>query len=603
MMDKSTSLPHWDMHPIYPGLNTSAFKTDFEATLQAIKDLKTQFDTHGIMLREDPLAAEDETIEVFEDVLETFNRLRAKLHTLYAYVACHIATNSRNETAQARMSELQQAFVNFAKLKTRLTAWLGSLEDLNALIEASPLAREHAYALQKASVRADHLMSPAEEALAADLHLTGSAAWGKLYNDVTSQITVTHEQNGKRQTLPITAVRNLAYDADRSVRKAAYEAELDAWETHAVPIAAALNSIKGQMLTLSQKRGWDSPLDVALFKNNIDRETLDAMMDAAHGFFPTFRRYLKAKARALGIPALAWYDLFAPVDESERTWHFEESREFIIRQFGTYADELAALASRAFTEGWIDAEPRDGKRGGAFCIWLRDDESRILANYQSAYGGLGTLSHELGHAYHNLQRAACTYLQRDTPMTLAETASTFCETIVQEAALQKAGVQEQLLILEASLQDALQVIVDITSRFLFEQRVFEKRKARELAASEFCELMLEAQRETYGGGLDQEHLHPYMWAVKPHYYGSTFYNFPYMFGHLFSLGLYAQYQQNPNGFKTDYDALLSQTGMADAATLAQQFNIDVRAPAFWEASLKIIEKNVDRFVTLVDQTT
>ncbi len=601
-MHKPDTLPHWDMNPIYPGLDTPAFKADFEATLQAIEELTTQFDTRAIMLREEPLAVDEETVTIFEAILEKFNRVRAEMHTLYAYVVCHIATDSRNETAQARMSEMQQAFVRFAKLQTRLTAWIGSLEDVDALIEASPLAREHAYALHKAAIQAEHLMPPAEEALAADLHLTGSAAWAKLYNNVTSQITVTLEQNGEDQMLPITAVRNLAFDVDRDVRRRAYEAELDAWETHAVPVAAALNSIKGQMLTLSEKRGWDSPLDVALYNNNIDRKTLDAMLDAARAFFPELRRYLKAKARALGLPKLAWYDLFAPVGESERAWHFEESREFIVRQFGTYADGLAALAERAFTEGWIDAEPRDGKRGGAFCIWLRNDESRVLANYKSAYGGLSTLAHELGHAYHNLRRADCTYLQRQTPMTLAETASTFCETIVREAALQQADVQEQLLILEASLQHDLQVTIDITSRFLFEQRVFEQRKVRELAASEFCTLMLEAQRETYGDGLNQERLHPYMWAVKPHYYSSTFYNFPYMFGHLFSLGLYARYQADPEGFKTAYDALLSQTGIADAATLAERFEIDVRTPDFWKDSLEIIQQNVDRFVALVDET-
>jgi pepF/M3 family oligoendopeptidase len=601
-MHKSDTLPHWDMNPIYPGLDTPAFKADFEATLQAIEELKTQFDTHAVMLREEPLTVDEETVTILEAILETFNRVRAEMHTLYAYVVCHIATDSRNETAQARMSEMQQAFVRFAKLQTRLTAWIGSLEDVDTLIEASAMAREHAYALHKAAVQAEHLMPPAEEALAADLHLTGGAAWAKLYNNVTSQITVTLEQSGEAQTLPITAVRNLAFDPDRDVRQAAYEAELDAWEAHAVPIAAALNSIKGQMLTLSEKRGWDSPLDVALFNNNIDRETLDAMLDAARAFFPELRRYLKAKARALGLPRLAWYDLFAPVGESERAWHFEESREFITRQFGTYADGLADLAKRAFTQGWIDAEPRDGKRGGAFCIWLRNDESRVLANYKPAYGGLSTLAHELGHAYHNLQRADCTYIQRQTPMTLAETASTFCETIVREAALKQADVQEQLLILEASLQHDLQVTIDITSRLLFEQRVFEQRKARELAASEFCELMLEAQRETYGDGLDQEQLHPYMWAVKPHYYSSTFYNFPYMFGHLFSLGLYARYQADPEGFKATYDALLSQTGMADAATLAQRFDIDVRTPDFWKDSLEIIRQNVDRFVALVDET-
>lgn len=602
MTKKPTTLPHWNIQSIYPGLDTPAFKNDFEATLQAIEALTAQFDTYSIMLREEPLTVDAETVRTFEDILETFNHVRAKLHTLYAYVVCHISTDSRDETAQARMSELQPAFVGFAKLQTRLTAWIGSLEDVNALIEASPAAREHAYALHKAAVQAEHLMSPAEEALAADLHMTGSVAWNKLYNNVTSQITVTFEHDGESQTLPITAVRNLAYNSDRSLRQAAYEAELEAWETHAVPIAAALNSIKGQMLTLSEKRGWESPLDVALFNNNIDRETLNAMLEAARAFFPELRRYLKAKARALSLPQLAWYDLFAPMGKSERTWRFAESREFVVRQFGTYSDALAALADRAFSKGWIDAEPRDGKRGGAFCMWVRDDESRILSNYQPAYGGLSTLAHELGHAYHNLRRAGCTYLQRSTPMTLAETASTFCETIVREAALEKADVQEQILILEASLQHDLQVTIDIASRFLFEQRLFEKRKARELTASEFCQLMLEAQRETYGDGLDEDALHPYMWAVKPHYYSSTFYNFPYMFGHLFSLGLYARYQQNPDGFKAEYDTLLSQTGMADAATLAQRFDIDVQTPAFWEASLEIIRRNIDRFVALVDQT-
>ena len=601
-MNKSLTLPHWDLAPVYPGLESPAFKADFEATLEAVAALADQFDAGGIALHAQPWAVTEETVAIFEDALETFNRIRTRLHTLYAYVTCHIATDSRNETAQARMSELQQAFVGFAKLQTRFTAWIGSLEDLSALIDASPVARDHAYALHKATVQADHLMSPEEEALAADLHLTGSVAWTRLYNDVTSQITVTLEQHGESRTLPMTAVRNLAFHADREVRRAAYEAELAAWEEHAVPIAAALNSVKGQMLTLSEKRGWDSPLDVALFNNNIDRQTLSAMMEAARAFFPELRRYLKAKARALSLPELAWYDLFAPVVQSKRAWHFDETRAFITRQFGTYTDALAGLAQRAFSEQWIDAEPRDGKRGGAFCMWIRQDESRILSNYQPSYGGLSTLAHELGHAYHNLRRAGCTYIQRDTPMTLAETASTFCETIVREAALQQADVQEQLLILEASLQHDLQVTIDIASRVLFEQGVFEKRKARELAASEFCQLMLEAQRETYGDGLDQTQMHPYMWAVKPHYYGSTFYNFPYMFGHLFSLGLYARYQDSPDGFKAEYDTLLSQTGMADAATLAQRFEIDVRTPAFWASSLALIQRDIDRFVALVDQT-
>ena len=193
-------------------------------------------------------------------------------------------------------------------------------------------------------------------------------------------------------------------------------------------------------------------------------------------------------------------------------------------------------------------------------------------------------------------------MQRGTPMTLAETASIFCETIVREATLRSVDAQEQLSILEASLQGSFQVVVDITSRFLFEQRVFEKRQQRELSIEELNTLMLNAQRETYGDGLDESALHPYMWAMKPHYYSTySFYNYPYMFGLLFGLGLYARYQEDPDTFKKGYDELLSSTGLADAATLAAKFGIDTRSSAFWRSSLDIIRRDIARFEMLAQK--
>jgi oligoendopeptidase F len=191
-------------------------------------------------------------------------------------------------------------------------------------------------------------------------------------------------------------------------------------------------------------------------------------------------------------------------------------------------------------------------------------------------------------------------LQRSTPMALAETASIFCETIIRNAALQKAGQQEQIAILEASLQGSCQVVVDITSRFLFEQRLFERRRQRELSIDELNNLMLDAQRETYADGLDERALHPYMWAMKPHYYSSkvSFYNYPYMFGLLFGLGLYARYKEDGEQFKTSYDELLSSTGLADAATLAAQFGIDVRSVDFWRKSFAIVREDIEQFEKL-----
>ncbi|MFP4346102.1 MAG: M3 family oligoendopeptidase [Anaerolineales bacterium] len=598
-MNKENSLPHWDMTVPYPSLQSEAFKTAFDEAAADLKALEGRFDEAGIELHEESLPVA-ESVGPLEMALEGLNDLGRRLHTLYAYVVGYAATDSRNATAQAYLSRIHQQRVRYEQLQTRFAAWVGAL-DVAGVVEASPLAAGHAFALHRAAVKARHLMSPEEEQLASDLSLTGSIAWHKLYTNFTSQILVELEVEGEQLRLPMTAVRNLAFEPEREVRRTAYEAELGAWEAHELPIAAALNSIKGETLALSERRGWESPLDLALFANNIDRETLEALTAATEDFFPDLRRYLRAKARALGVSQLAWYDLFAPVGEPQAAWTFEEAQRFILKHFNSYSGELSGMARRAFEERWIDAEPRDGKRGGAFCLWLRDGESRILANYQPAYGGVGTLAHELGHAFHNLMRADRTYIQRDTPMTLAETASNFCEMLVQEAALARAERDEQIYILEASLQDSLQVTVDITSRIIFEKQVFERRRDRELSAEEFKSIMLEAQRATYGDALDPEALHPYMWAVKPHYYGSTFYNFPYLFGHLFSLGLYAHYRENPEGFKEGYEALLSSTGMDDAATLAQRFGIDVRTQAFWRSSLEILRDEIERFEALITE--
>ncbi len=587
------------MSTVYPGLDSPEFLDSFSQNQADLTALKHLWDAHGMMLRQSPPSVDAELVRLFETALTQFNQVLARSQALSAYVMGFVSTDSRNVAAQACRSELQLQHVQLDQLQTRLIAWLGGL-DVETLIAQSAVAQAHAYALREAKTAAQHLMSPEEEALATELDLTGGKAWATLYNNFSSQITGEVVTGEAVQRLPLTAIRNLAFEADRDLRRRAYMAELSAWESHALPIAAALNSIKGQMNSLCHKRGWESPLDFALFQNHIDRETLDVMLATAQSFFPDFRRYLKAKARALGVPALAWYDLFAPVGMSAHEWTFPVVQDFLVQVFHDFSPRLGGLAERAFRERWIDAEPRDGKRGGAFCSWVREGESRILTNFKATYAGMSTLAHELGHAYHNLTRSGCTCIQRRTPMTLAETASNFCEILVREAAYKVASPEEQFVILEASLQDATQVIVDITSRYLFETEIFYRRQRRELAVSEFNAMMGDSQRATYGDGLDGALLHPYMWAVKSHYYSSAFYNFPYMFGLLFSLGLFAYYQEAPELFMAHYDDFLANTGMEDAATLAARFGIDVRRPAFWEKSLQGIVRDIDRFEQRVD---
>lgn len=600
MQTVAERLPHWNTTSLFPSLESPEFGAAFDAVLAGIEALTALYDRHGVR-RVGPLSSGAATIAALDEVIERTNALYDRLETVEAFIYAFVSTDARNEVAQARASELRTRTVALTQLEARLTAWLGGL-DVDAVVAASETARAHAYALRKAAVAAAHQMSEAEEDLAAALDPSSSAAWARLHGDMTARLEVPITVAGEAKTLPMSAVRGLAHDPDPEVRRAAYEAELAAWKGVEVPIAAALNGIKGRSATLNARRRWEDSVAPSLHNNNIDAATLAAMQQAVVESFPDFRRYLRAKARLLGQSRLPWWDLFAPVGATGRRWSYAEAVGFIVDHFGSYSPRMAALARRAFDRGWIDAEPRVGKRDGAFCMSVRAGESLILANYEGSYTSVSTLAHELGHAYHNLCLERRTPIQRSTPMTLAETASIFCETLIEEAALERTAGDERLGILEAGLQGACQVVVDIHSRFLFEKHVFETRPQRELSPEEFKAAILDAQRQTYGDGLDEATLHPYMWAVKTHYYsaGLAYYNYPYTFGQLFGLGLFAQREHDPAAFAAAYDDLLSTTGLADAATLARRFDIDIQAPAFWRGSLDVLRRRIDRFEEMVE---
>src|SRR5918998_1927402 len=393
-------LPCWDLSALFPGLDSPKFTEGFDRLLSGIEDLVKLFDEVGVSAAR---ASRSEAVPLadFERVLNALNDVAQQLDSMGSYLYGCISTDSRNELAQARFSQFQERAVALDKLQTRFTAWVGTLP-IEELVERSALGAEHDFPLRQLHTAARHLMSEEAEALAAELSPSSGAAWAKLHDNLTSQITARVEVEGREQTLPMSAIRNLATDPDRALRHRAWQAELGAWEAHALPIAAALNGVKGHVLALAARRNWADPLDESLFWSGIDRDILDVMVEEARAAFPEFRRYLRLKARLLGITDLAWYDLFAPVGDAGRTWMWPEATAFIEDQFGAYSDRLRGLARRAFADNWIDAGPRPGKVGGAYCMWLLGDESRILANYSPGYDGVTTLAHELGHAYHNL---------------------------------------------------------------------------------------------------------------------------------------------------------------------------------------------------------
>jgi len=593
-MTVSSTPPRWDLSGIFPSLASRELRSAHEGIVADLGRLQTLYDHHQVRAGAGaPLTSRD--VAAFEEVVAATNAFLEQVKTLSAYIRALVTTDASDDHASTLLSQLQADLVGLHSLTTRFEGWVARF-GAPQLIAASAAAAAHQHALHQADRAATHQMSEGEESLYAELRLSGSQAWHTLHGELTARLTGTIDG----ELVPVTVLRGLATDPDAATRARAHHAEIAAWGGAAVPLAAALNAIKGEANTVNRRRGWVDSLEPALHANSVERAALDAMHEAAIASFPDFRRFLRDKARLLGHDgALPWWDLFAPVPgEAGVSW--PDAADAVQVAFASYSQSLAGLARRAIEERWIDAQAREGKQGGAYCMSIRDGESRVMLNFDGSFDSVQTLAHELGHAYHNLNLAGRTAMQRRTPMAMAETASIFCETIMIQSGLASARPAERLALLNVDLQGACQVVVDIHSRFVFEREVSERRRTRVLSVAELCDAMRRAQLATYGDGLAHDTLHPYMWAVKPHYYSSAYYNWPYCFGLLFGTGLYARYREDPERFRAGYDDLLSSTGLGSAAELGARFDIDVTSVDFWAASLAVVRERIDEFGCLVD---
>ncbi len=597
----TVSATRWDLTNVYPSLESKEFKNAIKKYKKMLDELDTFF-TKNISKansKTDP----KKVGKLLGESVDRFNALFELSGTISPFIYSFVSTDSRNKNAMRALSEFEQMSVQASMLNTKFQAWIGRLGKaaLKKAVMTNPTAKMHEFALNETAEQSVYLMSEAEEGIAAELSLSGGNAFGKLQGTVTSQLTVDFELDGKVQKLPMPALINLRSHPDEAVRHRAYDAENKAWESVKETLAACMNGVKGEAITLNKKRGREDAIHESIDSSHMDRATLKAMLGAMEASFPMFRKYFNNKAKRLGKDKLAWWDISAPVGKADKVYTFEEARDFIVENFNKFTPELGTFARHAFDNNWIDAEQREGKRGGAFCMGVAGvKESRILSNFDGSFDQVSTLAHELGHGFHNYcaYQAKKTQIQQNTPMTLAETASIMCETIATQAILsQITDPHEILAVLEAQLNNAAQVVVDIYSRYLFEKEVFERREKSELSSDELNDIMERAQKATYGDGLDEKYLQKFMWTWKPHYYssGQSFYNYPYAFGLLFATGLYAIYQKRGTAFVEDYKNLLAFTGEAPAAELAQRFGIDITKRKFWEDSLAIIGRRVDRY--------
>ena len=468
------------------------------------------------------------------------------------------------------------------------------------LVKADEYLKDYTFMFENMAESARYLLPGVGEAVMAKMGLSGGDAWSEMQQYLTSTVPVTY----RGQTTNLSAIRNMAYDPDPQVRKDAYEAEIACYDRIKDAVAYALNSIKLETISDCQLRGYESPLHRTVKHNDMQMETLEAMLGAMDEYAPKFWQYLKAKGKRLGHEnGLPWYDLFAPMGKTSTRFTTEDARNYLVNLFAEFDAELSGMVAEAFDNAWIDFFPRDGKSGGAFCAGVEClGESRILTNFDGMFGDVVTLAHELGHAFHNLCIKEHRPLNHDYSMPLAETASTFNECVVMASAIAKAAdTDEKIALIESQLQDATQIIIDIYSRFRFEKSVFDNREAMFMNAVQLCRQMLDAQKASYGEGLDPEVMHPYMWICKSHYYGPTYYNFPYAFGDLFARGLYAQYEKEGASFVPKYKKLLYTTPIAKAEDVAKVADIDLTDKNFWRGALQTIADQIDLLLKLWEE--
>ena len=583
---------NWDLTVFYKDFDDPEFKDD-------LARLPKEIDAFTAAIA---APAEDE-VKKLVSLVHQEEALSNLFERLSLMIGLTLSVDANNKAANAAMAPLMRAVMGSSLASNAFSRYLASLENLDAIIDADDELKARAFALREAAEDAKHQLPEALEKPVLKMQLSGGEAFSQLRDKLDATLLVDYD--GKQ--IPLSAVRALAYDGDADTRRRAYEAELASYKKIELPMSFCLNNLKAEGETMAALKGYKGVLDMALAHSRMDEKTLEAMWTAIREALPELREYFKAKGRLLGHEnGLPFYDLFAPVGQSTRTYTVEEARALLLDLFGKFCPEMGEMMRTAFDEGWIDMYPREGKSGGAFCSgYYAKNISRVMTNFAGSASDVSTLAHELGHAFNNRMLRHKPLMMTETPMPLAETASTFNETLLISQLLKTATPEEELTLLDSCLTEQTQTMVDIYSRFLFEQKVVAAQADHALDVDELKETMLWAQDQSYGDGLDPEFRHPYMWACKSHYYstGVHFYNFPYAFGGLFARGLYARYEQEGEAFVPVYCDLLSRFGSDTIANVTASVGIDVTTPDFWRSAVESVLVQVRRFVDLANQET
>ncbi len=591
--------PVWDLDVFFEGGSASPqFEAFFNALSEKAKELETA-------LEEWEVRSDEEDEEALSGILSSLADLSSKSGQAGAFIECLMAQNMKDKQASAWDSRYMALSASFADIHTKLEQ---KLKNMDTAYFENMIRKDHfkelAFVLDEIRKNADERLNEREEMLISSLSTDGYHAWGQLYDKVVSSIEIPVTINGEHSVLSVGQAANLFAHPDRAVRKHVFEQWEKAWKKEEDILAHALNSMAGFRLNVYRSRGWDDVHHEPLKLNRMSKETLDSMWDAINDVKPKLVGVLQRKAELLGLEKLSFYDEGAPLQSGEtEKIPYDEGAAFILKHFSRFGKELSSFTKTAFEDRWIEAEDRPGKRPGGFCTEFPESgQSRIFMTYSGTSDNVSTLAHELGHAFHSYAMRDVHPLNRDYAMNVAETASTFAEMIVSDAAVNEASSdQERLSLLEGKVQSIVAFLMNIQARFLFETRFYEERKEGFVSAERLGELMLEAQKEAYGDAFEE--YHPLFWASKLHFFITSvpFYNFPYTFGFLFSLGIYGRALESETGFEEKYIELLKDTGSMTVEELAaKHLQEDITSKDFWAKAIRSCEKDIDLFLQLTE---
>lgn len=593
---KKQLTPTWDLDVIFPGGSSS---DEFASHLNQV--------SAGIGTLSEQVAALTPTSEAgqWADLTEEMQALYSNLRSASAFISCLNAQDVKDTKAKLLQGSFAQMNASYLSAMTQLDQKILDVPSdvWNALLQDARL-QPISFSLEERRRRAKEKLAPEMETLVNDLSVDGYHAWSSLYNAIIGRMTITVEKDGQPTALSIGQAQN-RYEGheDRAVRQDTFQKWEEAFGEQAELISSALNHLGGYRLQVYKHRGWDSVHQEPLEINRMSQETLDVMWRVINENREPFVRYLNRKAELLGQEKLAWYDVHAPLGESTSTLSYEEGAQFIVDQFHKFNPAMAEFAVQAFEERWIEAEDRPGKRPGGFCTGFpKNGQSRIFMTYDGSTGAVATLAHELGHAYHSFVMKDLPPMVQAYSMNVAETASTFAEMIVADAALKNAKTEEEhIALLDNKLGNAISFFMNIQARFIFETNFYAERTEGLVSAERLNELMTNAQKEAYSDALSE--YHPHFWASKLHFYstGVPFYNFPYTFGYMFSYGVYARALEEGATFADKYVALLRDTGRMRVEELAQKhLGVDLTQPDFWQAAVDLAVADAHEFLRVTE---